>query len=64
MYVNLYKQVYFPDYKKMIKEMNQKSDNNGESDGSSAISDQDVMVVGTVSKIKSVGIQEEDIFAD
>lgn len=64
MYVNLYKQVYFPDYKKMIKEMNQKSDDNGESDDSSANSDQDLMVGGTIGKIKCVGIQEEDIFAD
>ena len=41
MYVNLYKQIYFPDYKKMVKEMNQKSEDNGESDDSSAESDVD-----------------------
>lgn len=43
--------------------MNQKSEDNGESDDSSAESDVDQMAQPS-GKIKCVGIQEEDIFAD
>ena len=61
-YMNLYKQVYYPDHLKLIKEMKNKSLENQESDESSENSDEDR--ISGQSKIKCVGIQEEDLYAD
>jgi hypothetical protein len=55
--------VYYPDHLKLIKEMKSKSGEAGASDESSENSDDQTMS-GPQSKIKCVGIQEEDLYAD